>query len=214
MSIARDAVATAHAVTLAHAASVVKRGGVLVYPTETVYGIGGDPFDAAMVERVRAIKGRDAHKPMLAITDRWGRVADWITNVTDAHRTLMAATDDAGRPLAVTLLFEAGNGAPSALVSEVGLIGIRRTHDPLGQALVAACGTALLSTSANRAGEPPASVFADLDPHVVDAADYAFDAGRPLGGTPSTVVKVKDDALVVIREGAVRESTLRALVGG
>ncbi|MEM8557745.1 MAG: L-threonylcarbamoyladenylate synthase [Bacteroidota bacterium] len=197
---------------LARAATVVQAGGVLVYPTETVYGIGGNPFDAAMVDRVRAIKGRDADKPMLAITDRWGRVTDWIAAVTDTHRALMEATDAAGRPLAVTLLFEAGPGAPPSLVSGVGLIGIRRTPDSLGQALVAACGTALLSTSANRAGEPPASAFADLDPRVVEAADYAFDAGRPLGGTPSTVVKVEDTNLIVIREGAVSEAALRGVL--
>ncbi|MEM8598725.1 MAG: L-threonylcarbamoyladenylate synthase [Bacteroidota bacterium] len=212
MRAARDAAAQAHAGALAHAATTVQRGGVLVYPTETVYGIGGDPFDAAMVDRVRAIKGRDATKPMLAITDRWGRVAEWTSNVTGLHRTLMAATDEEGRPLAVTLLFEAGPGAPPSLVSQVGLIGIRRTPDTLGQALVAACGTALLSTSANRSGEPPASTFTDLDPRVVEAADYAFDAGRPLGGTPSTVVRVQGEALVVIREGSVSEAALRRVL--
>ncbi|MEM6784837.1 MAG: L-threonylcarbamoyladenylate synthase [Bacteroidota bacterium] len=212
MEEAQEAAAATHALALAQAAATVQRGGVLVYPTETVYGIGGDPFDAAMVDRVRTIKGRDAHKPMLALTDRWARVADWMTNVTGVHRALMAATDAAGRPLAVTMLFEAGPGAPTALVSALGLIGIRRTPDPLGQALVAACGTALLSTSANQAGQAPASTFADLDPHIVEAADYAFDARHPLGGTPSTVVKVEGDGLVIIREGAVLKATLREVL--
>jgi L-threonylcarbamoyladenylate synthase len=199
---------------LRRAAAVVRGGGVLVYPTETVYGIGCDPFDAVAVERVRAIKGREATKPMLALTDTWDRVAGWVTGVTDTHRRVMGATDGAGRPLAVTLLFEAGTDAPASLVSAAGLIGLRRTPDPLGQRLVAACSTALLSTSANQAGQPPAASFAALDPYVVEAADYALDAGRDLGGTPSTVVRVEDGALVVVRAGAVDARTLREIVEG
>lgn len=190
------------------AAAVVRSGGVLVYPTETVYGIGCDPANAEAVARVRAIKGRDADKPMLAITDRWGRVAPWIVGLTDAHRTLMQHEP----PLPVTIVFDASGEAPPGLVSAEGGIGIRRTTDPFCRALVAAADTVVLSTSANRAGQPPAARFADLDPAVLDAVDEAVDAGRDLCGTPSTVVRVEDGKLIVLREGAVSTAELHQIV--
>ncbi|MDX1530437.1 MAG: L-threonylcarbamoyladenylate synthase [Rhodothermales bacterium] len=196
---------------VARAAAVVRAGGVLVYPTETVYGIGCDPADAAAVARIRALKGRDAAKPMLAVTDAWHRVEGWIAGVTDAHGRLMAHEP----PLALTLVFAAAEAAPPALVSPEGTVALRRTPDPFCRALVAAAGTAVLSTSANRAGLPPAHRFDDLDPTVRDAADLAVDAGRPLGGTPSTVARVAASGrLEVLREGAVDRATLERIAAG
>lgn len=190
------------------AAAVVRRGGVLVYPTETVYGIGCDPADPAAVARVRAIKGRDAGRPMLALTDAWDRVESWIEGRTDLHRRLMGHEP----PLPVTIVFEASNHAPPGLVSEAGTVGLRRTTDAFCRALVAAADTPVLSTSANRAGQPSAHRFAALDPAVLGAVDEAVDAGRPLGGTPSTVVRVEGGDLVVLREGAVEAGVLHRIV--
>lgn len=190
------------------AAAVIRSGGVLVYPTETVYGIGCDPADAAAVARVRAVKGRDADKPMLALTDRWGRVAPWITGLTDTHRALMRHEP----PLPVTIVFDAAAEAPRGLVSAQGGIGIRRATDGFCRALVAAADTPILSTSANRAGQPSVHRFAALDPEVIGAMDEAIDAGHPLGGTPSTVVRVEEGKLVVLREGAVDAATLHRIV--
>jgi L-threonylcarbamoyladenylate synthase len=190
------------------AVAVVRRGGVLVYPTETVYGLGCDPADAAAVDRIRAIKGRDADKPMLAITDVWDRVERWIEGVGEVYRRLMRHEP----PLPVTIVFEASEDAPPGLVSAEGGIGIRRTTDAFCRALVAAADTPILSTSANRAGEPPAHRFANLDPAVLGAVDEAIDAGYPLGGTPSAVVRVEEGALVVLREGAVAASVLHRIV--
>ena len=191
-----------------HAAEVVWGGGVLVYPTETVYGIGCDPRDGRAVDRVRAVKGRDADRPMLALTDEWDRVEPWLAGVTVAHRRLMQH-----KPmLAVTLLFDASDAAPPGLVSASGEIGLRRTPDLFCRALVAAVHVPLLSTSANRAGHPAASRFADLDPAVIDAVDLAVDAGHDLGGTPSTVVRIEAGRPVVLREGAVDAETLRAII--
>ena len=192
------------------AAAVVRAGGVLVYPTETVYGLGCDPARAEAVARVRAVKGRDAARPMLALTDRWGRVAPWLAGLTDAHRRLMQHAP----PLPVTIVFEASEAAPPALVSAEGGIGVRRTTDPFCRALVAGAGTPVLSTSANRAGAPAVHRFEDLDPAVTDAVDLAVDAGHALGGTPSTVVRIDAGRLVVLREGTVNAETLRAIVQG
>jgi L-threonylcarbamoyladenylate synthase len=146
---------------------------------------------------------------MLALTDRWGRVAPWIAGLTDAHRALMQHEP----PLPVTVVFDASANAPPGLVSPQGGIGIRRTTDPFCRALVAAADTPVLSTSANRAGRAAVARFAHLDDRVLDAVDDAVDAGHDLGGTPSTVVRVADGDLVVLRAGAVDTGTLRAIAG-
>lgn len=195
---------------VARAAEVLWGGGVLVYPTETVYGIGCDPHDAEAVARVRAVKGRDADLPMLALTDTWDRVESWLAEVTAVHRRLMQHEP----PLPVTLLFTASDTAPPDLVSASGEIGLRRTTDPFCCALVVASDVPVLSTSANRAGQPAAARFADLDPAVIDAVDLALDAGHDLGGTASTVVRVEEGRLVVVREGAVEATTLAAIADG
>ena len=199
---------------LAAAAAAVQQGGVVLYPTETVYGLGCDPREAGAVARVRRLKGRDADKPMLAVTDRWGRVGGWIAGLADAHRRLMAATDAGGKPLAVTILFAPGPACPAALVGPGGLVGIRRTADPLCRALVAACGTAILSTSANPAGEPPPAQFENVAREIREGVDVAVDAGHSLHGTPSTVVQVTAAGLAVLREGAVSADWVRRIAAG
>ena len=194
---------------MSRAADVVRTGGVLLYPTETVYGLGCDPRCAEAVARVRAIKGRDADRPMLALTDRWGRIEPWIANLTDVHRRLMQQDG-----LALTIVFDASDSAPGALVSAAGGIGIRRTLSAFCRALVAEADVPILSTSANRAGQSAVSSFADLDAEVVEAVDLAVDAGQSLGGVASTVVRVENGQIVVLREGAVDVDRLHRIVAG
>jgi L-threonylcarbamoyladenylate synthase len=189
------------------AAGVVRAGGLLLYPTETVYGLGCDPWADAAIARLRALKGRDADRPMLALTDAWARVDGWLGGVTEVHRRLMV---HAG-PL--TILFEAGPGAPPSLVGPEGLVGVRRTSDPFCRAVVAAAGVPLVSTSANPAGAPPPSRFADVGAAILAGVDLAVDAGPPLAGAPSTVVRVVSGAPVVVREGAVDAVTVHRIAG-
>lgn len=189
------------------AAEIIRAGGVIVYPTETVYGLGCDPWCAEAVDRIRTIKGRDADRPMLALTDTWDCVEAWLAELTAAHRRLMHHAP----PLPVTLVFKATDSAPPCLVSAGDTVGLRRTTDPFCLALIAAAGP-VLSTSANRAGQPPTHRFADLDPTVTTDVDLSVDAGHPLGGAPSTVVRFEDEHLVVLREGAVSEARLREVL--
>ena len=192
------------------AARLVARGGVLLYPTETVYGLGGDATHPDVLARVRALKGRDADKPMLALTDDWARVQAWLADVPPALARLMAHEP----PLAVTFLLPPSEGAPAGLVGPGGLIGLRRTSDPFCRALVARAGCVLLSTSANPAGAPPPARFADVYAGLLEGVDLAVDAGAPLRGTPSTVVRADGAALVIVREGAVSAEALREIAAG
>ena len=190
------------------AARTVASGGVLLYPTETVYGLGGDPEDARAVERILHLKGRAADKPMLVLTDEWRRVAGWLAGVTQAHRRLMAHEP----PLPVTLLFDAGVATPPWLVGPGGWVGVRQTSDSFCRAVIARADCALLSTSANEAGGSSPNCFEAVSSTIRASVDCAIDAGQPLAGMPSTIVRFDGADLVVVREGAVPVKTLREIV--
>ena len=194
---------------VARSASCIVAGGILVYPTETVYGIGGNALDAGVMDRIRTLKGNAADKPMLVLTDEWARVADWFRGVPDALQRLM----DYEIELPITLLVMASEKAPEVLVGPEGMIGVRRSSDSFCRALIEAAGTPLLSTSANVSGKPSQVFFEDLDPAICEGVDLAVDAGRTLTGIPSTVVRVADNSVRVVREGAVDAQMIHKIVG-
>lgn len=189
------------------AALCVESGGVLLYPTRTVYGIGGDARSDRVVERIRSIKERERDKPMLVLTDEWERVLHWTTALTDVHRALMA------HPLGAryTILFEASEAAPHGVRAGSALIGMRRTTFPFCRRLIAAARTAIVSTSANVSGHESPVSFDELEPRVLAAVDLAVDAGEPLEGTASTVVAVEGSCIRVVREGAVSPRQLASI---
>ncbi|NNF59219.1 MAG: L-threonylcarbamoyladenylate synthase, partial [Rhodothermaceae bacterium] len=191
------------------AADVVASGGVVLYPTETVYGLGGDPHEVVVMERIRRLKGRDADKPVLVLTDDWARVVAWLDGVSEAHRRLMTHEP----PLPVTLLFDAASATPPWLVGPDGWVGVRRTSDLFCRAVIGRADCALLSTSANEAGGTAPHQFDDVPSAIREGVDCAIDAGQPLAGTPSTVIRFDGEDLVAIREGAVHVKTLREIIG-
>lgn len=183
--------------------TALQRGEVLIYPTETVYGIGGDARSTTLIQRVQQIKGRDAQKPMLVLTDTWERAADWIATTTPIHARMMAAQ------LPITLLFAPSKAVPTQLRGLSPQIGIRQTTDLNCLALIKEAGCLLLSTSANPAGSPPVSDLQHLSPHFLAQADWVLDIGALPPSRPSTVVGCIQGTWQVLREGNIPESVLR-----
>lgn len=194
---------------VARSASCIRAGGILVYPTETVYGIGGDALDVGVMARIRALKGSSTDKPMLVLTDEWARVMDWFAEVSVALQRLMVHQS----ALSLTLLIPASESAPEPLVGPEGIIGMRRTGDSFCRALIDAAETPLLSTSANVSGESSPAKFDDINPAILDGVDLAVDAGRTLTGVPSTIVRVAGDGFQIVREGAMDARTIHEIVG-
>lgn len=193
----------------ARAVACVATGGVLIYPTETVYGLGGSAENETVITRVRRLKGRADQQPLLVLTDTWERAQPWIAEITPLHQTLMAQTPD----WALTILFKPSRLVPEILYGNSPWVGIRCTSDPWCRALIAATDTLLVSTSANPTGQPAPGDFRALDPMLLQAVDVAVDAGHPLRGQPSTVVAVQGTDVHILREGAVSSEQLHALIG-
>ena len=180
-------------VDLASAAAAIRDGEVVVYPTETVYGLAADALSPAAVERVFAVKGRDHDKPIsLAVPDV--EAATEYTSPTAREEEFMRAF----LPGPVTVLVEARERVPDVLTAGEDRVGVRVPDHPTALALLREVAP-LTATSANVSGEPSARQASDVDAAVREASATVIDGGE-LPGTESTVVDVAEG--VMHRRGA------------
>ena len=192
---------------VARAARVVREGGVLVYPTETLYGLGGDGLDPAPAMRIRSIKGA-RETPFLLLCADADAAFSLAAQVPDTARVLA----DAFWPGPLTMVLPARPGLPDTVVGRHGTVAVRVDSNPFCRALCRAIEGPLLSTSANRTGQPPPSRSQDVEPFVVGASDLFVTRRRPLVGRPSTLVAVTGAVVDMLRPGAVPEGAIRAAV--
>ena len=194
---------------IATAAAALKAGGLVILPTETVYGLAADAADARAVAAVYAAKGRPSFNPLIA------HVAD----VATARR--IARFDDRAERLAarfwpgpLTLVLPVADEAAVCDLARAGLdtVAVRSPGHPLARALLEAFGGPLVAPSANRSGRPSPTTFADAVDETGAAAAIALDGGPCAIGLESTVVALLDEARL-LRPGAVTRSEIEALIG-
>jgi len=180
------------------AAEVIQAGGIVAYPTDTLYGLGTNAWNPAAVARLHAVKRRGEPKPTLVLVHDPGEVAALTDEISPAARALMASF----WPGPLTLLFRAAPHVPPALTAGSGKIGIRLPASAFCTRLCALAGTPVTSTSANISGESPQATVAAIERAVGPSVDLYVDGG-PLGpALPSTVVDTTGEAPRLIREGA------------
>jgi len=167
-------VTTLTAAELHRAVASLRRGGVVLYPTETVYGFGCDVRDGAACARVRALKGVPADRPLIALVRDLAQAAGMVHLTPDAERLARAHW-----PGALTLVLPGREG---------GTVALRASSHPVPQALIDGLGGAITSTSANRAGEPPPRRAADASWVGEAGPDVSLDAGPTSGAVGSTIV--------------------------
>lgn len=190
---------------LTRAARVVAEGALICYPTDTVYGLGCDPMDSSAVKRALEAKGPRT-KPMPVLVDGL-ETAERFVFVSKRTRKLA----EAFWPGPLTLVVRARADVPKILTSR-GNVGVRAPNHPLCLELLKLCSGALVGTSANVTGKPPATTAEEADHQVGNRVDLILDGGRSLLGLASTVVDLTQKNLVVLREGPVdREQLLRTL---
>lgn len=165
------------------AVRAIRGGELVVYPTETVYGLGTDALDPAAVERVYEAKGRSRSKPLsMAVPDV--ETAAQYTELTDRERAFMGEF----LPGPVTVVVEAGPELPGELTAGRDRVGIRIPDHDLALALLEGAAP-ITATSANVSGEPSVRRATDLDPAIRETVACVLDGGET-GGTESTVVDV------------------------
>ena len=185
---------------LREAVRVLREGGVILYPTDTVWGIGCDATNMEAVNRIFAIKHRADSKSMLVLLDHAGRLQGYVEKVPDTAWMLLEA-NEGQRPM--TIIYPHAKNIARNLLAEDGSVGIRITDEPFSQALCEQLRRPIVSTSANISGEPAAKVFRQIAPEILDAVDYVccYRRDDETPHRPSSIVKVdENECITIIRE--------------
>ena len=179
---------------------VLREGGVILYPTDTVWGIGCDATCARAVARVYDIKRRIDSKAMLVLLDGAGKLQGYLEKVPDTAWMLLEA-NEGQRPM--TIIYpKARNLAPN-LLAEDGSVGIRITSELFTKALCEQLRRPIVSTSANFSGEPAAKTFQEIDPDLLQAVDYVCQFRREDNTVhkPSSIIKIDEaERITIIRQ--------------
>jgi L-threonylcarbamoyladenylate synthase len=196
--------------TLDDAITALRGGELVVYPTETFYGIGADPASRMALGRLYAIKGRDAMKGVALIAADQESAFSLAREVPGvAHRLA-----DCFWPGPLTLVLPARAGIAPELVGPGGGIGVRVSSHPIAHALAAGFGAPITATSANLAGKEPARTVAQAREALGGKVKVFLDGGISTAVAPSTVLEVTGDEWRVLREGAVSRRQIAAALAG
>ena len=181
------------------AVETMRNGGVILYPTDTVWGIGCDATNADAVRRVYEIKQRDDSKALICLVDSDARMQRYFRNVPDvAWQLIDSLKDNDVKP--TTLILDGAVNLADNLIAEDGSVGIRITNEPFSKELCYRFQKAIVSTSANISGEPAAQNYCDIDPRILDAVDYVCWTRRQehKPHTPSSIIRLRENGEVEI----------------
>lgn len=181
------------------AASVLREGGVVIFPTETVYGIGAAAHSWCGPCELFDIKVRPLDKPLPWLVEGMEALDEYGEDVAPYARALAERFWPGG----LTLVVRANDAVGAQHRDERGTIALRAPDHAVVQGLLRACGSPIAATSANTSGRPPASRFEDLEARIIAAADVVIDAGESSVGVASTVVDCTGPEPVVLREGPI-----------
>lgn len=183
---------------VATAVSVMKNGGVILYPTDTVWGIGCDATCEDAVSRVYSIKHRADSKALILLVDNIKSLEKIVGEVSPEATQIIMSSD---RP--TTIIFHKCNGVASNLLAEDGSVGIRVTFEMYSKELCRQLSRPIVSTSANISGEPSAAVFSQISPEILSAVDYVakYRQDDDKLSAPSRIIKIEAEGTIkVIRE--------------
>ena len=180
------------------ACEVLQRGGVILYPTDTVWGIGCDATNEEAVKRVYEIKRRADSKAMLVLVDSDVKVDFYVKDVPEVAWDLIQY---ATKPL--TVIYDDARNLASNLIGEDGSVGIRVTSEEFSKQLCYRFRKAIVSTSANISGEPSPASFGEIQDEIKQAVDYIVEyrQDEPAGAKPSSILKLgRGGVIKIIRE--------------
>lgn len=177
--------------------AVLKRGGIILYPTDTVWGLGCDATNAAAVDKIYALKNRQESKSMICLVTDFKMLQQYVEEIPEAAFDILKY---ANRP--TTIIYDQPIGVAENLVGEDNSLGIRVTKDEFCQGLIKRMRRPLVSTSANISGGHTPSSFTEIDQEIFKGVDYVVNLHQSKKSTkPSAIIKLSNDGQVkVIRK--------------
>ena len=192
------------------AAGVIKQGGVIVFPTRCLYGLGADAMNPGAVERVIEIKQRPQDNPILVLIHSKKQRELLVEKFPPAATAIIAAF----WPGRVTLVFDARETLPGLLTAQTGKIGVRLPGHPVAAAILREVKGPVTGTSANISGRPGYNRLTGMSPQITGRVDLVLDAGTLQGGVGSTVVDVTEEPPRILREGQVTAGEIMGSLNG
>lgn len=194
---------------IAHAVAILQQGGLVAFPTETVYGLGADARSAGAVRRIYAAKGRPADHPVIVHLADAAQLADWAHEVTPLAKKLAAGF----WPGPLTLILRRAATVGDFVTGGQDTVGLRVPAHPLAQALLKAFGSGIAAPSANRFGRVSTTTAEHVAQELGDRVDYVLDGGASDFGIESTIVDARGATPVLLRPGQVSVRDLEAATG-
>ncbi len=185
-----------------NAAGIIKSGGLVAYPTETVYGIGADPFNRIAVLKVFGIKRRELDKPLLVAVSNFDQMDELVFTNRTARKLYKQFL-----PGPLTLILKKKAVLPKELTSGSNKLGIRVPDNEIALRLIELAGP-ITSTSANLSGKENPTSYTDVKKQFGEKLDMVINGGITKLGLPSTVVDITEDEPVIIREGTIKKGDI------
>ncbi len=178
---------------------ILKQGGVIAYPTETVYGLGCDPTNPKAVQKLFDLKGRDSKVPIPVLIGELSQLPLYVEEIPKSAKKLIQKF----WPGALTLIFRAKNIFPEELLAKTGKIAVRISSHPIAQELTKKFALPLTTTSANRSGQPAASTPEEVEKYFNNEIDGILSGGELSASQSSTILDVTFDPPKLIRAGVI-----------
>ncbi|WP_327575733.1 L-threonylcarbamoyladenylate synthase [Streptomyces sp. NBC_00145] len=200
---------TARIRDIEQAAGVLRVGGLVALPTETVYGLGANAEDPAAVARIFQVKGRPPSHPLIVHIGSAEQLDDWVEDVSETARLLA----ERFWPGPLTLVLRRGHRVPLEATGGLETVAVRVPDHPVALALLSAFGGGVTAPSANRFGSVSPTTADHVRAELGDAVDFVLDGGACEVGVESTIVDVTGDAPSILRPGGVTREDLEAVLG-
>ena len=182
----------------------IKEGKVAVFPTETVYGIGTNGLNEKAIEKLFRIKNRSKQKPISLLVSNMNMIEGVTKNINEIEYKLIKKF----MPGPLTIILEKNENVPDILTAGSKFVGIRIPYNEIAIKLIEYSGVPIATTSANVSGEEANIKLQDIMFEFEDKADYYIDGGISKIGKASTVVKVEDNEIKILREGSISKEQL------
>ncbi|EFL12889.1 L-threonylcarbamoyladenylate synthase [Streptomyces sp. C] len=200
---------TTRTTDIAAAAGVLRAGGLVALPTETVYGLGADAENADAVNRIFEVKGRPSSHPLIVHIGGAEQLDDWVEEVSPTARLLA----ERFWPGPLTLVLRRGRRVPLEATGGLETVAVRVPDHPVALELLAAFGGGVTAPSANRFGSVSPTTADHVGAELGEAVDLVLDGGPCQVGVESTIVDVTGDVPSILRPGGVTREDLEAVLG-
>ena len=189
----------------------LKKGELIIYPTDTVYGVGG-VLKEDTLKKIYEAKTRSFSSPLIALVNSLDKVGE-IAIISDEHREKINKLIERFWPGGLTIILKKRENVPAIMVSNGETVGVRMPNHKLALDIIESAGGILATTSANISGEATPSSFVEISPIFKKRVDIVIDGGKCPIGTASTIIDMSKSKISILREGSISKEEIENIIG-